>query len=365
MAMTPASLAVDRRRRSRWRRPGAGAPPRRRARAVVDAELGQEPGVAEHDAPAVRPCRSTPLPAASRSRVTADSAMLALLAAVDDGARQRMLAGALHARRQAQHLGLGRSPRPGRRATTFGLPSVSVPVLSTTSVSTFSMRSSASAFLISTPACAPRPTPTMIDIGVARPERARAGDDQHRHGRDQRHRQNAAPGPNISPGDEGQRRRRAMTTGTNQPDDLVGQALDRRADALRLRPPSARSATAACRAPTFSARMTKPPVWLSVPPMTLAPDFLGHRHRLAGDHRLVDRRRGLRSPRRRPAPSRRAARAAGRRPRPHRAAPLRRCRPALDPPRGLRRQVEQRADRAARSARGRAAPAPGRAAPAR
>ena len=32
-----------------------------------------------------------------------------------------------------------------------------------------SIRSSASAFLISTPACAPRPTPTMIDIGVARP----------------------------------------------------------------------------------------------------------------------------------------------------------------------------------------------------
>ena len=54
-------------------------------------------------------------------------------------------------------------------AVTFGLPSVSVPVLSTTSVSTFSIRSSASAFLISTPACAPRPVPTMIDIGVARP----------------------------------------------------------------------------------------------------------------------------------------------------------------------------------------------------
>jgi hypothetical protein len=33
----------------------------------------------------------------------------------------------------------------------------------------FSIRSSASAFLISTPTCAPRPTPTMIDIGVARP----------------------------------------------------------------------------------------------------------------------------------------------------------------------------------------------------
>ena len=54
-------------------------------------------------------------------------------------------------------------------ATTLGLPSVNVPVLSSTSVSTLSMRSSASAFLISTPSCAPRPTPTMIDIGVARP----------------------------------------------------------------------------------------------------------------------------------------------------------------------------------------------------
>ena len=34
---------------------------------------------------------------------------------------------------------------------------------------TFSRRSSAAASLMSTPFCAPRPTPTMIDIGVARP----------------------------------------------------------------------------------------------------------------------------------------------------------------------------------------------------
>ena len=53
--------------------------------------------------------------------------------------------------------------------TRRGLPSVSVPVLSTTSVSTFSSVSSASAFLISTPARAPRPVATMMDIGVARP----------------------------------------------------------------------------------------------------------------------------------------------------------------------------------------------------
>ena len=51
----------------------------------------------------------------------------------------------------------------------MALPSVSVPVLSTTSVSTFSSVSSASAFLISTPTCAPRPVATMMDIGVASP----------------------------------------------------------------------------------------------------------------------------------------------------------------------------------------------------
>ena len=60
-------------------------------------------------------------------------------------------------------------PSAGTTATTRGLPSVKVPVLSTTSVSIFSKRSSASASLISTPAVAPLPTPTMIDIGVARP----------------------------------------------------------------------------------------------------------------------------------------------------------------------------------------------------
>src|ERR1700723_3128102 len=52
---------------------------------------------------------------------------------------------------------------------TRGFPSVRVPVLSMTSVSTFSRISSASAFLIRTPAVAPRPTPTMIDMGVAKP----------------------------------------------------------------------------------------------------------------------------------------------------------------------------------------------------
>ena len=61
------------------------------------------------------------------------------------------------------------SPAAGTIAVTDGLPSVRVPVLSTTRVSTFSITSSASAFLIRTPRPAPRPTPTMIDMGVASP----------------------------------------------------------------------------------------------------------------------------------------------------------------------------------------------------
>ena len=62
-----------------------------------------------------------------------------------------------------------RSRRPVTTAESTGLPRVSVPVLSTTKVSTFSMRSSASAFFTSTPARAPRPMPTMMAMGVARP----------------------------------------------------------------------------------------------------------------------------------------------------------------------------------------------------
>ena len=54
--------------------------------------------------------------------------------------------------------------------TTFGFPSVNVPVLSTTRVSTFSMDSSTSAFLINTPAEAPFPVPTIMDMGVANPK---------------------------------------------------------------------------------------------------------------------------------------------------------------------------------------------------
>ena len=50
-----------------------------------------------------------------------------------------------------------------------GFPSVKVPVLSTIRTSTFASLSSAAASRTSTPAWAPRPVETMIDMGVARP----------------------------------------------------------------------------------------------------------------------------------------------------------------------------------------------------
>jgi hypothetical protein len=70
--------------------------------------------------------------------------------------------------RQAQKLGLVEAVRGddrGDRRLALGERAS----LNRRRVSTFSMRSSASAFLMSTPASAPRPTPTMIDMGVASP----------------------------------------------------------------------------------------------------------------------------------------------------------------------------------------------------
>ena len=52
---------------------------------------------------------------------------------------------------------------------TWGRPSVRVPVLSTTRVSTVLSSSLAAASLNNTPNAAPRPVATMIDIGVANP----------------------------------------------------------------------------------------------------------------------------------------------------------------------------------------------------
>ena len=110
-----------------------------------------------------------PLPDGEVKSLTSPSVKLALLRGLEDRLRQRMLAAALDAGGEPQQFVFVEALGGDRSPTTFGLPSVSVPVLSITSVSMLSIRSSASASRIRMPECAPRPTPTMIDIGVARP----------------------------------------------------------------------------------------------------------------------------------------------------------------------------------------------------
>ena len=145
----------------------------------------------------------------------------------------------------------GAGPRPRRApnasiATTSGRPSVSVPVLSTTIVSTFSSRSSASACFTSTPSDAPRPVPTMIAIGVARPSAHGHAMISTATAADERVRQPRLRSPER-PADE--RRDRDGNDERHEPARRCDRpaAAPARASAAPRRP-SGRSARAACRA---------------------------------------------------------------------------------------------------------------------
>jgi hypothetical protein len=61
------------------------------------------------------------------------------------------------------------TPSATATRTTLIRPVVTVPVLSSTTVSTRRVDSSTSGPLMSSPSCAPRPVPTMSAVGVARP----------------------------------------------------------------------------------------------------------------------------------------------------------------------------------------------------
>ena len=232
----------------------------------------EELRVAEHHALAPSTMPIAPLPVGASKPITVAELDVALGRRLQ---RSRPPADARSpARRSRRAAGRSprRSPRPARSSTTFGLPSVSVPVLSTTSVSTFSIRSSASAFLISTPACGAAADADHDRHRRGEAERARAGDDQHRHGGDEAVGE-ARLRPERRPGDEGEDR-----DGDHRRHEparhLVGEPLDRRAAALRLSRPSARSAPAACRGRPSRRASRSCPVWLSVPPITLSPGSL-------------------------------------------------------------------------------------------
>ena len=118
-------------------------------------------------------------------------------------------------------------------------------------------------------------------------ERARAGDDQHRDGVD------AARSPSPAPGRRSPRRRTrrprpATTAGTNQPRRYRRAAGSARASAAPRRP-SRRSAPAACRCRPARRASQSCRCALTVRAGDLVAGRLLDRHRLAGDHRLVDR----------------------------------------------------------------------------
>jgi len=266
--------------------------------------------------------------------MTCASAIYVHLPCHDRGRQTDARSIARHSRQDAEH-----HRRCGlllaRIATTFGLPSVSVPVLSTTSVSTRSMRSSASAC-----GSAHRPA-RRADANhdrhrVARPRAQGQAMIQHSDGRPSPYVKRGS-GPNAVPSREC---KHCNPITLHEPArDLVG----RRWIGARERcaaPPSARFGASMCRARPSRAH-PKCPIWFSVPPMT-APVSCGG-HRLALLHRLVQRGAPSTST---PstAPSRLVAPAAGRRQRHARVQSPRRSHPP-NPPRRFRREVIERADR--------------------
>ena len=124
---------------------------------------------------------------------------------------------------------------------------------------------------MSTPPRAPRPTPTMIDMGVASPSA---------HGQAMMSTDTAAIRPNVKRGsgpqiDQARKATAAtaITSGTNQPETRSA----RRWIGARLRWASATICTmraSMVSRPTLSARMTKLPDWFMVAPITLAPASL-------------------------------------------------------------------------------------------
>ena len=226
----PGRLAVD---GDEHHRLALGAEARRRAYELArqSTRLGQQralPTATRRPSTIAR----TPLPVTDANSRPPPAATPRSRAPADDRRGQRMLARRARGWRPAASTFVLVEPRLG--ATTrasFGLPSVSVPVLSTTSVSTLSSSSIASALRTA------RRRGALAGADHDRhrrrqAERAGARDDQHRHGVDERVGQARlrAVQPPDDERDDGDR----TTAGTKYPATRVGEPLDRRTDALRL-----------------------------------------------------------------------------------------------------------------------------------
>ena len=222
-------------------------------------------------------------------------------------------------RREVEHLGRRSTPGAARSATTVGRPGGQRAGLVEDDRVDACARSSASPPRNRIPASAPRPVPTMIAVGVARPIA---------HGQATittpmnavRASVSRGSGPNSEPG---RRTSGAAMTQDRRHEDLadpVGEPLDRRLRALGVLDegddPGERRVA---RRPASPGTRTYP-VALSVAPKTSSPGpfATGHRPRRSASTRRPRTRRRRR--RRRPGPGRRAGRGGGRRAGPPRPA---------------------------------------------
>ena len=237
-----------------------------------------------------------------------------------------------------------RSPRPRPRRSAPAGPRSACRSCRRSACRPSQNRSSASASLISTPACAPRPVAVMIDIGVASPSaqgQAMISTDTAETMAKIR----LGSGPNIAQATKASDRRPARrparsrtTPGRPGPGSARGCAAPWR--------PSRRCATASCRRRPSRPRMTSEPFLLSVPPVTASPSVFSTG---SGSPVIIDSSTderpsitlpstGMLSP----------GRTRSRSPALHVVERHVRLGSVLaDAPRRLRRQVEQRADRRA------------------
>ena len=200
-----------------------------------------------------------------------------------DRLRDRMLGRVLERAGHAEHARRAPRPLPPTTSTRLMRPVVTVPVLSSTIVSTVRVDSRISGPLISSPSCAPRPVPTSSAVGVARPSA---------HGQAMISTATAAVNANstLSPAPiqkPSVATASPITTGTNTPET---RSASRCTGAL----PDCASVTSraiwasAVSAPTLRRAHDQAAAGVHGRARDLVARPLLDRHRLAGEQRLVD-----------------------------------------------------------------------------
>ena len=244
------------------------------------------------------------------------------------GAGERVLAARLGRRGQAEQAGAVPAVDGDDVGHARGLPSVTVPVLSRTTVASRSIRSKADASRTSSPARAPRPVATATAIGVARPRA---------HGQAMISTAAAFSTARPQPWPDSPQPRSVATAMPS----TIGTKYAEIRSASRWTPALEPCASRTSPDDPLQRALAAEPLRLDQeravaverrPRDAVAGAFLD-RERLAGQHRLVDARLPLDRPGRRPGSSRPAGRGPGRRGGPRPAGP--RSRPVPDDPRRL------------------------------